>query len=326
MNSLIITKEITSNLKNILFTLKIFSNNNEIQIIVEKKGNFITQEYTRNLSLQQIHEIDDYFKLFITLEEMLKELKERIDSSVSLNEDKENLVLSITIPTSKHNQINFEIIKNENNSIDIFQTIELFNLKIQNLTNEIMKLKEENSEIKKECEKLLKENSNLQLEKMQLNYLYEKLVKQFNEIKKNLFKKNNFHWINDEVDISNSSKFLKNFPPNIVLNKQPEKSYCLTNGKNGHFIEFSFKRIYYLKAIKISTSESECSLNSFNIDIFDDDGKKEEIGQFSLDNKEFKEFTIEKVCKKVLLNLKDTRGNGGGDYILIKRIDFNVSD
>ena len=161
MNSLIITKEITSNLKNILFTLKIFSNNNEIQIIVEKKGNFITQEYTRNLSLQQIHEIDDYFKLFITLEEMLKELKERIDSSVSLNEDKENLVLSITIPTSKHNQINFEIIKNENNSIDIFQTIELFNLKIQNLNNEIMKLKEENSEIKKECEKLLKENSNL---------------------------------------------------------------------------------------------------------------------------------------------------------------------
>ncbi len=329
MNSLFITKQLKSNFENI-FTLKIFSNNNEIQIIIEKKGNFIIEEYSLNLSLEEIHKKNDYFKLFPTLEDILNELNERINSSVTLIEEKEDLLLTIRIPTYQKLQIGFTITKNENNSIDIFQTIESFNLKIQNLDNEIKKLKKENSTIKEECNKLLKENTTLKLEKLQLNLLYEKIVKQFNEIKMNLFKKNNFHWINDEVIISKSSEFMSNFPVDIVLNKQPEKSYCLTKGKKDHFIEFSFQRIYYLKSIRILISDSESSLKLFNIDIFDGDEKKEEMGLFIRekfsDNNGFQEFSIERVCKKVLLSLKDNWGTGAGDYILINRIDFNVSD
>ena len=78
MNSLFITKQLKSNFENI-FTLKIFSNNNEIQIIIEKKGNFIIEEYSLNLSLEEIHKKNDYFKLFPTLEDILNELNERIN-------------------------------------------------------------------------------------------------------------------------------------------------------------------------------------------------------------------------------------------------------
>ena len=45
-----------------------------------------------------------------------------------------------------------------------------------------------------------------------------------------------------------------------------------------------------------------------NIDIFDGDGIKEEIGLFIREKfsyiKGFQQFSIEKVCKKVLLTLK----------------------
>jgi len=42
--------------------------------------------------------------------------------------------------------------------------------------------------------------------------------------------------------------------------------------------------------------------------------------------KNFKKFEIQKECKGIKLYLIDNWGKGGGNYILIKNIDFNVSD
>ena len=330
MNSLF-SKQIKSNLDN-NFILKIFLNNNEIEIIIVKKGELIYEEYILKIGLNEIHEMNEYFKSFKTLNDILDELIKRIDSSVRLIEEKENLLLNITIPKSKNYGIFFTLIKNENNSIDIFDIIEKFNLKVQQLENEIKNLKEENNKIKEKFNKISIENSNLKLEKKEINDLYEKLKNHFNEIKMNLvLKKNNFHWINDEVEITNSSEFRTDFPADIVLNKHPMKPYCLSKGTKNHFIEFSFRRIYYLKSIRISITELECSLKSFKIDIFDLDGKKEEIDNLFVlekysDKKKFQEFAIEKICKKILINFIDNWGSGGGDYILISRIEFNVSD
>ncbi len=44
------------------------------------------------------------------------------------------------------------------------------------------------------------------------------------------------------------------------------------------------------------------------------------------ENNGFQEFEILKVCKSVKLYLIDNWGKGGGDYILIQNIDFNLSD
>ncbi len=58
-----------------------------------------------------------------------------------------------------------------------------------------------------------------------------------------------------------------------------------------------------------------------NIDIIDGNGIKEEIGLFNSEkfsyNKGFQEFSIEKVCIKVLLTLKHNLGTGGGKWLLL---------
>ena len=64
-------------------------------------------------------------------------------------------------------------------------------------------------------------------------------------------KKNNFRWINDEIDIVDSSSYISGYSPDIILGKS-SGAYLCTKGNRNHFIEFSFKNIYYLKAIRIS--------------------------------------------------------------------------
>ena len=59
-------------------------------------------------------------------------------------------------------------------------------------------------------------------------------------------------------------------------------------------------------------------------------GERKNIGTFIRqkysENKGFQEFDINDECKGIKLYLIDNWGAGGGNYILIKRIDFNVSD
>ena len=107
-------------------------------------------------------------------------------------------------------------------------------------------------------------------------------------------------------------------------------SYSLTDGNRNHYVEFSFKTIYYLKFIRISVDNAECSLKNFIVETIFPNGQRINVGTFTRstykDNKGFQEFDIEKECKGVKLYLIDNWGEEGGNYILIKEIGFYVSD
>ena len=115
-----------------------------------------------------------------------------------------------------------------------------------------------------------------------------------------------------------------------MLGKDTYQCYYLTEGNRNHFVEFSFKTIYFLKAIRISVDNFDCSLKNFKVEITSPSGAIENVGTFTRsrykDNNGFQEFEINKACKGIKLYLIDNWGEQGGNYILIKRIDFNVSD
>ena len=85
-----------------------------------------------------------------------------------------------------------------------------------------------------------------------------------------------------------------------------------------------------MKAIRISVYNFECSLKNFTIEIISPNGDRFNIGKFTRskyrDNTGFEEFQINKECKGIKLYLIDNWGEGGGNHILISRIDFNVSE
>ena len=115
-----------------------------------------------------------------------------------------------------------------------------------------------------------------------------------------------------------------------MLGKNKAYSCYLTEGNRNHFVEFSFKTTYFLKSIRISVDNYECSLKNFKVEITSPFGIVENVGSFTRskfsDNQGFQEFEINKACKGIKLYLIDNWGERGGNYILIKRIDFNVSE
>ena len=278
INFTLIKKEVTSEQGN-KCTLQISYINDKIEFIVEKKGKIFKDRFKLSLTMSQIQE-NKYFKLFENPQEIIEELKEKMNSKAPILSEKENLEL--------------------NKNPEDFKSI------IEKLYDTIEELKKENAEIKNRLNKL--ENNTKDL----------------------TFKKNNFRWINNEVNIVNTSKVHGNYYPDILLGKNNSQPYYLSDGNRNHFIEFSFITNYFLKAIRISVADYDCSLKNFKVEITSPLGTIENIGTFTrskyIDNNGFQEFEINKGCKGIKLYLIDNWGEGGGNYILIKRIDFNVSE
>ena len=303
-----IKKELTSE-QGQRCTLQISFTNHKFEFIVDKKGKMFNDRFKKEYSLNQIQE-NKYFILFEKPEEILEELSQKIDLKNPILTEKENnsMNLIIFLQNSKFKQAEFNLIKE---NFEINKNSEDFKSIIEKLYDSIEELKKENKEIKLQNEKLEKRIT--QIESSFSNY-----------------KKYNFHWINDEVDIIDNSKFYQGYIPNIMLGKNKSEPYSLTDGNRNHFVEFSFKNIYYLKSIRISVDDFECSLRNFKIEIKSPNNEKINLGDFTRskykDNKGFEEFQINRECKGLKLYLIDNWGSGGGNFILIKRIDFNVSD
>ena len=109
-------------------------------------------------------------------------------------------------------------------------------------------------------------------------------------------------------------------------------SYYLTDGNRNHFVEFSFKKIYYLKSIGIKVTTSECCLKTFKVEIISPNNCRNIIGEFIRNRRygdkdqEYQEFEINNECKGIKLYLIDNWGKGGGNYINISKIDFYVGE
>ena len=325
MDAVIIIKRLKSK-KDKNYSIKL-SYNNEIHIFIIREGE-INQQFNLDISLEEFCKINQYFSKFKTPNDLLNELNERLNSCELIEDEMDDLILKIFIP-KRDEEISLKIKKKNINTIDIYQLIEQLNKKVESLEKVIQKLKEENKKIKEDLNFINIENIFLKYEKKQFNFQINKLEEKIKQLK-NENEKNNFHWINDEVIIENCSKYYKNFSPEIILNKSTINKYYLSDGIKDHFIEFSFIKTYFLKSIRISILEYECSLRKFSIEIYNKNGNKYLVGLFVrekyTDNVGFQEFPIEKYCKKLRLNLIDNWGSGGGNYILINKIEFLVSN
>ena len=303
INFSLIKKEVTSEQGN-KCTLQISYINDKIEFIVEKKGKIFKDRFKLSLTMSQIQE-NKYFKLFENPQEIIEELKEKMNSKAPILSEIENnsINLIIFLQNSKYNEASYNLVKE---NLELNKNPEDFKSIIEKLYDTIEELKKENAEIKNRLNKL--ENNTKDL----------------------TFKKNNFRWINNEVNIVNNSKVYDNYYPDILLGKNNSRKYYLSDGNRNHFIEFSFITNYFLKAIRISVDDFDCSLKNFKVEITSPLGTIENIGTFTrskyIDNNGFQEFEINKGCKGIKLYLIDNWGEGGGNYILIKRIDFNVSE
>ena len=89
----------------------------------------------------------------------------------------------------------------------------------------------------------------------------------------------NIHWISTEVKVINNSVFHENFPPDIMLSKV-KGQYYLSEGNSNHFVVFDLGKKFYLKEIKLSVHDFECSLRKFKISVENDYGKIVDVGEY----------------------------------------------
>ena len=150
-----------------------------------------------------------------------------------------------------------------------------------------------------------------------------------NKIQKNNYK--NFRWVNESVKIIKKSQNHGNFYPEIILGQNNSQAYYLSEGNSNHFIEFEIcnKKIF-LEKIRIKVDNFDCTLKDFKVSFLNEEEEWELIGKFQRvcysNNTEFQEFIIKKECQKIRLDLINVWGELGGNFILIKRLDFYIAD
>ena len=135
-----------------------FNLNNSIEIAANQIKGIINKSFSSKYSFEEIR-INKYFLQFDTLEEILNELKERLNNDkIIIKENEDNLIINIPLPSSKNIEIIFElksIIKNSND-------------RFNELTDLIMKLNKEINNIKNETKQLRDKYNNLENENIQI--------------------------------------------------------------------------------------------------------------------------------------------------------------
>lgn len=140
----------------------------------------------------------------------------------------------------------------------------------------------------------------------------------------------NLHVIHKEVSILDYSPFREGYGPEILLDKK-EGIYYLSEGNVNHYIVFDLGKDYYIKSIQMTIHNFECSLKTFKVSVKTETSSNFElIGQYECEpywkNVKPQDFDIKATGRIVRLDLVDNWGPGGGKFILVKRIYFNVGD
>ena len=153
------------------------------------------------------------------------------------------------------------------------------------------------------------------------------------EIKKILKKQNeyvNFRAINKEVKIVEYSKVLPEFPIDIMLERDRSQEYTLFDGSSDHYMIVDLGKTYFLKNIIIGITTHDCSLRDFYILTKNRKGEWEKVGKFFCkpynDKLGLQEFYIGKETQFIRIELSNTWGTKSGNYILIKKIFFEIGD
>ena len=113
-----------------------------------------------------------------------------------------------------------------------------------------------------------------------------------------------------------------------ILKKQ--KEYTLFDGAKEHFIILDFGKVYFLKNIQIGITRHDCSLKEFYIFIKNKNGEWENTGKYVCkpynDKLGLQVFNIGREAQFIKMELLNTWGIKSGNYILIKKIFFEIAD
>ena len=90
----------------------------------------------------------------------------------------------------------------------------------------------------------------------------------------------NFRIINQSVNILQHSKEYPAHPLDIMLGKRNNAEYSLFDGSSNHFIVVDLGEFFFLKSIKISVDNFDCSLKNFKVQTKNEIGKWEDVGNF----------------------------------------------
>ena len=140
----------------------------------------------------------------------------------------------------------------------------------------------------------------------------------------------NFRAINKEVKVIDNSKMLPDFPIDIIFERNNKQEYCLFDGANNHYMALDLGKVYFLKNIQIGITQHDCSLKEFIVLIKNKNDEWEKVGKYIC--KPFNEkfglqvFNIGKEAQFIKLELLNTWGIQSGNYLLIKKIFFEIAD
>ena len=140
----------------------------------------------------------------------------------------------------------------------------------------------------------------------------------------------NFRAINKEVKVIEKSVLLPEFPIDIMFERDCSQEYTLFDGCKDHYIVMDLGKIFFLKSIQIGITAHDCSLKDFYVLIKNRKGEWETVSKFFCkpynDKLGLQEFYIGKETQYVRMELSSTWGTKSGNYILIKKIFFEVAD
>ena len=198
--------------------------------------------------------------------------------------------------------------------------------KIMDIPNDISNIKYEEFENLINCINI--KSKVINISKNNLSFL----IKTINHLQGSVIP-SNFKYINKEASVVNSSKIYSNFNTDILLGKSTSNIYTLFDQAKDHFLIIDLNKNYYLKSLRIQVSTSDCTLKNFTVYIKETNKENDnwiKINDFirkreNQDN-QYQSFDIGYFCRKVKFILVDTWGTSNGNYILIKKIDFEVGE
>ena len=294
--------ESINNLKNI--SEKINEKKEELKLNIQKIFTKLRNELNNREDVL-LNEVDKQFENLFPKVEVIKEY-EKLPNKIKLSLEKSK-----------------DINKNENKLYSFINEC----IKIENIISDINNIDKDLKNSKKLENKFV-----FNLDEKDISKFIEN-IKKFGELVDKDKKKNyiNFREINKEVKIIENSIVYPGFDLDIMMERK-QNSYSLFKGQNGnHFTIFDLNKKLYLKEILISVKQNnDCVLKHFKVSIKDEQENWIEVKEFCCQNNEYQidmqRFSIEKETQFVKIDFIDAWGSYNGDYILIRRLKFNVAD
>ena len=167
----------------------------------------------------------------------------------------------------------------------------------------------------------------------ELNSKIKSMLSKLDEANKILKKQKeyvNFRAISKEVKIIEKSKTLPEFPIDIIFDKDNRQEYTLFDGAKDHFMILDLGKLYFLKNIQIGITQHDCSLKEFYLFIKNKNGEWENTGKYVCnpykDKLGLQVFNVGREAQVIKMELLNTWGTNSGNYILIKKIFFEIAD